>query len=99
MGAVATKRVPVTLDAEVLDRARENARLRGMSLYAWLSEAAERRATCEEGLRDMKEWEAENGAFTEDERRAAAVKVRAGTCVRLHRRCSGCWPTGCPART
>jgi hypothetical protein len=34
MGAVATKKVSVTLDAEVLKEAREAARIRGMSLSA-----------------------------------------------------------------
>ena len=71
MGAVATKKVSVTLDADVLEEAREAARLRGMSLSAWLSDAAYRIARVEEGRRDMEEYQKEYGAFTEEERRRA----------------------------
>jgi hypothetical protein len=71
MGAVATKKVSVTLDAEVLKEAREAARIRGMSLSAWPSEAAHHAARIEDGQRAVKEWEDENGAFTEEERQAA----------------------------
>ena len=60
MDAVATKKkVSVTLDAEVLEEAREAALLRGMSLSAWLSDAAHRIARVEEGRRrDMEEYKA-----------------------------------------
>ena len=68
MGAVATKKVSVTLDAGVLEEAREAARLRGMSLSAWLSDAAHRIARIEDGRRAVKEWEAENGPITDEER-------------------------------
>jgi hypothetical protein len=68
MVAVATKKVSVTLDAGVLEEAREAARLRGMSLSAWLSEAAHHAARIEDGRRAVKEWEAENGPITDEER-------------------------------
>jgi hypothetical protein len=71
MGAVATKKVSVTLDAEVLAKAREVARFRGMSLSAWLSEAAERTARIDEGRRDMEEYQNEYGPFTDEERMRA----------------------------
>ena len=71
MVAVATKKVSVTLNAEVLAKAREVARFRGMSLSAWLSEAAERTARIDEGRRDMEEYQKEFGAFTDEERRQA----------------------------
>ena len=55
MGAVATKKkVSVTLDAEVLEEAREAALLRGMSLSAWLSDAAHRFARVEEERRQTR---------------------------------------------
>jgi hypothetical protein len=68
MGAVATKKVSVTLDADVLEEAREAARLRGMSLSAWLSDAAHRTARIEDGRRAVKEWEEENGPISEETR-------------------------------
>jgi hypothetical protein len=64
MGAVATKKVSVTLNAEVLEKAREVARFRGMSLSAWLSEAAERTAKVDEGRQAVREWEEENGPIS-----------------------------------
>jgi len=76
MVAVATKKVSVTLNAEVLAKAREVARFRGMSLSAWLSEAAARTARIDEGRRDMEEYQKEFGAFTDDERRVAREALR-----------------------
>jgi type IV secretory pathway TrbF-like protein len=74
MGAVATRKVSVTLDADVLERVRDVARWRGMSLSAWLSEAAERTAKVDEGRRAVEEWEEENGPFSE-ETNAAVQRV------------------------
>lgn len=65
------KRVPISLDKDVLARVREAAEEDGKSISAWLGEATENALRRHEGLRAMAEYEAECGAFTEEEIRAA----------------------------
>ena len=61
------KKLSVTLDETVATKAALAAKGRGLSLSAWLNAAAERALVIEEGLAAVAEWEAEHGAFTEDE--------------------------------
>ncbi len=61
------KKLSVALEAEVAERAARAARVRGVSLSAWLNEAAERALKIEDGLAAVREFEAEHGAFTEAE--------------------------------
>jgi hypothetical protein len=65
------RKVSVSLDEDVFHAAERAAAAAGMSLSAWLSQAARRAARIEEGLRGVAEYEAEHGAFTEEELRWA----------------------------
>ena len=53
--------------AEAVERAADED---GMSFSAWLSAAAERQLRQREGLRGIREWEADAGALTAEERAA-----------------------------
>jgi hypothetical protein len=68
---MAVKKISVALDPEVADAAASAAKSHGQSLSAWLNEAARNQLRIEHGLDAVREWEAEHGQFTEDERAAA----------------------------
>jgi len=76
------QKLSVSLDDEAVAAARAAAEAAGMSLSAWLSHAAKEAARIEAGLRAVAEWEAEHGAITDEEDRAAhEVLARAGLLV------------------
>lgn len=53
---------------EELDEAVEAAAVAaGLSVSAWLADVVDRHFTIQRGLASVAEWEAEHGAFTEDE--------------------------------
>jgi hypothetical protein len=73
------RKVSVSLDDDAYRSALAAARAAGLSLSAWLSAAARRAAGIEAGLRAVAEYEAEHGAFTDEElRRADEVLDRLG---------------------
>lgn len=74
-GAPARK-LAITVDADVHARVVREARRKRMSVSAWLTEAARRSLRVSDGLAAVAEWEAEHGAFTEDELAAARRRVR-----------------------
>jgi hypothetical protein len=61
------KKLSIALDSDVADAASRAAERAGLSLSAWLNDAAENALAIEGGLEAMREWEAEHGAFTEEE--------------------------------
>jgi hypothetical protein len=61
------KKLSIALDSDVADAASRAAERAGLSLSAWLNDAAENALAIERGLEAMREWEAEHGAFTEEE--------------------------------
>lgn len=75
---MAVHKLSVSLDEEAVRAARAAAEAAGMSLSAWLSRATKETARVEAGLRAVADWEAEHGAITdEDDRAAHDVLVRA----------------------
>ncbi|MGH9277966.1 MAG: hypothetical protein ACRD12_07645 [Acidimicrobiales bacterium] len=64
-----TKR-SVSLDDSVAERVEQAAHEDGVSFSAWLSLAAEDKLRLREGLRGVREWEAEAGELTAEERAA-----------------------------
>ena len=68
---MAVKKLSVALEESVAEGAAEMARERGISLSAWLNEAAEKALKIEQGLAAVAEWEAENGPISEDAQRWA----------------------------
>ncbi len=60
----------VSLDDAVAERVEQAADEDGVSFSAWLSGAAEHKLLLREGLRGVREWEAEAGHLTAEERAA-----------------------------
>ena len=68
-------KLAITVDPDVHAGVLADASQRGMSVSAWMTEAARIELIRQNGLRGVAEWEAENGAFTEEERAASWVRV------------------------
>jgi cytosine/adenosine deaminase-related metal-dependent hydrolase len=64
---VATKKITITLPEDALAAVRRFAKEKGMPLSTWIAQQVEHEIRCLEGLAAMREWEAEHGAFTEEE--------------------------------
>jgi hypothetical protein len=65
------EKISISLDSDLLEVAREEATVEGISLSAWLADAVRDRARLL-GLRHLiDEYQAEFGPFTEDERASA----------------------------
>ena len=68
-------KLTITVDADVHGRVLDAAAAEGLSVSAWMTSAARRALLVRDGLAAVAEWEAEHGAFTEDELRAAHRRV------------------------
>jgi len=80
-------KMSISLDAGLGEAVREAARRSGKGLSAWLAEAAEARLRSEALKVALDEWEAEYGAFTEEELAwARAERERAQRATRAPRR-------------
>jgi cytosine/adenosine deaminase-related metal-dependent hydrolase len=64
---VATKKITITLPEEYLEQAKGLAKEAGLPLSTWIAQTVEHEARIQAGLTAMREWEAEHGAFTEEE--------------------------------
>ena len=64
---MAVKRLSVSLDESVAERAASAAASHGVSLSAWLNAAAERAIRIEDGLAAGREWEEEHGELSAEE--------------------------------
>lgn len=69
-------RLSVSLPAEVEAAVRTAAEDAGVSVSAWVAEVAERAAKVQQGRRAVDEFEAEDGRFTEEERRRARSTLK-----------------------
>lgn len=68
---MSVRKLSVALDEDTAKAAADAAARRGVSLSAWLNEAAEHALRIEEGLGAILEWETEHGALTDEEVAAA----------------------------
>lgn len=55
------KKLSITLEESVAERAASAAESHGVSLSAWLNAAAKRAIRIEDGLAGVREWEKEHG--------------------------------------
>ena len=62
-----TKKVTITLPEETHTKAVALAKKAGLPFSTWLAQTAEHEVRVQEGLEAMREWEKENGAFTDAE--------------------------------
>ena len=75
MSGVATERLTISLDTALAGAVSEAAAQDEQNMSAWLAEAARRRLVSR-GLRDVvSDWEAEHGAFTEEELARARAEL------------------------
>ena len=70
-------KLAITVDPDVHRGVVAAAAAEGVSVSAWMTEAARRALIVRDGLRAVAEWEAESGALTEAEMTAARRRVRA----------------------
>ena len=68
-------KLAITVDPDVYDGVLAAAAQAGKSVSAWITAAAREALLIEDGLRAVAEWEQENGAFTDEELRAARGRV------------------------
>ncbi|MGH9127176.1 MAG: hypothetical protein ACRDZ8_21005 [Acidimicrobiales bacterium] len=68
-------KVAITVDPDVYDQVVATAAAEGLSVSAWMTEAARSALLVREGLRAVAEWEDENGHLTDDEMAEARQRV------------------------
>lgn len=68
-------KLAITVDPDVHRRVVEAAGADGVSLSSWMTDAARLALLRRDGLAAVAEWEAEHGALTERELRAARARV------------------------
>jgi hypothetical protein len=64
---MAVRKLSVAIDEDVAAAAATSAERRGLSLSAWLNDAAARALAIEDGLAAVAEWEAEHGPLAKEE--------------------------------
>ncbi len=70
-------KLAITVDPEVHKRVVRVASEEGVSVSAWMTEAARRALRVRDGLAAVVEWEQSNGALTTDEMNDARQRVAA----------------------
>lgn len=76
---MAVRKLSVALDEDVAAAAAASAERRGLSLSAWLNDAAARALAIEDGLAAVAEWEAEHGPLADEELEAADAVLEAAS--------------------
>lgn len=74
---MATRKVTITLDEDLVEDMARTARETGVPLSRMIASAAEREMRRRIGLAAVAEWEAEHGAFTPGELAAARAEMAA----------------------
>ncbi len=70
-------KLAITVDPEVHEGVLIAAATDGMSVSAWMTEAARRALLLRDGLEAVAEWEREHGSLTESELAAARRRIAA----------------------
>lgn len=68
-------KLAITVDPDVRDRVVEAAAAEGLSVSAWMTNAARRELLIRDGLAAVAEWEAQHGTLTDSELAAARARV------------------------
>ncbi len=68
-------KLAITVDPDVHERVVNAAAQEGISVSAWMTEAARRALVVRDGLTAVAEWERLNGPFTPDEMVSARQRV------------------------
>lgn len=78
-------KLAITVDPDVRDRVVEAAAADGMSVSAWMTNAARRQLLIRDGLAAVAEWEAQHGALTDTELASARARVASQMTKRARR--------------
>ena len=70
-------KLPITIAPDVHTQVLAEAARRGVSVSAWMTDAARLALKIRDGLAAVAEWEAEHGAFTEAELKTARQRFAA----------------------
>ena len=68
-------KLAITVDPDVHERVKRAAASDGVSVSAWMTEAARRALVVRDGLEAIGEWERLNGSFTPEEMAMARQRV------------------------
>lgn len=68
-------KLAITVDPDVRDQVLVAAKDEGLSVSAWMTNAARSALLVRNGLHGVAEWEAENGALSDEELAAARRRV------------------------
>jgi hypothetical protein len=68
-------KLAITVDADVHSRVLDAAAAEGVSVSAWMTDAARRALLVRDGLAAVAEWEIEHGALTDAEMAEARERV------------------------
>jgi hypothetical protein len=79
-------KLAITVDADVHEQVVAAAAEEGLSVSAWLTEAARRALLVRDGLLAVAEWENEHGALTPDELDDARARIADEVAVSAHPR-------------
>jgi len=88
-------KLAITVDPDVHAQIVAAAAAEGVSVSAWMTEAARRALIVRDGLAAVAEWEAEHGAFTPEELEAARRRAVTGDQADIRRLLD---MTGAPSR-
>jgi hypothetical protein len=69
-------KLAITVDADVHERVLDAAAEEGISVSSWMTDAARRALLVRDGLTAVAEWEAQHGAFSDEEMNVARERVR-----------------------
>jgi HicB family len=70
-------KLAITVDPDVHRRVVAAAAAEGVSVSAWITSAARQTLLIQDGIQAVREWEADNGAFTDEEMEEAHRRVAA----------------------
>jgi hypothetical protein len=71
-------KLAITVDPDVHGQVLAAAAARGMSISAWMTDAARRALRRQDGLAAVHEWEAQHGPLTDKEMEEARGRVQVG---------------------
>ena len=74
---MAARKYSASMDENLLDEVQQAAAAAGMTVSAWLADVASERVKLLGLARVIEDWEAENGAFTEEELAEADARLDA----------------------
>lgn len=76
-----SQKLAISVDPDVAAGVQAAAAEAGVSVSAWMTDAARRALRIRDGLAAVAEWEAEHGRLTEEEMVAARSRIAAETTV------------------